>query len=181
MCSVIPYNNTNYTIVRTLSHRAGILIRFKSIRINSHPLRWNRFTSTELTQRISSNFHRMYKISCIKFQRFLTDNSELYSRIVIFCDQRPVKQLDFQYNMKRQRYWESKTMWLPLSLLIPHIIETNSWTYAYIIILKASTKVIRTVSIHNNNVYIWLKWDQIESWPKWIESHRIVSLEINYT
>ena len=32
--------------------------------------------------------------------------------------------------------------------------------------------MIDTVSIHNNDIFIWIKSDEMESWPKWIESDR---------
>ena len=35
--------------------------------------------------------------------------------------------------------------------------------------------MIDTVSIHNNDVFIWIESDRIEFWLKCIESNRIVS------
>ena len=36
----------------------------------------------------------------LKFPRFLIDYSYFHTRIVISCDQRSVKRLNFQYNIK---------------------------------------------------------------------------------
>ena len=71
--------------------------RFESIQIDSCPL--NRFREFSLNRFTST-----------KFQRFLIDYNYFYTRIVISCDQRSVKQLNFQNNIKITTYFKSKTL-----------------------------------------------------------------------